>query len=261
VAVTVNNTFQFEQTLRKLAASETMAGLGAVAGKFAHNLKNHISAIKAIAKYQVKVDDPQTKQKIDRIIAVADQMMVEVKDFMQPMTGWPETRVDLDATLRELIEEVGKKLSIRQQSGELKTNIIIKHEPLDYPILVNTNKGQLRYIFSNLIENAIWAIDEKGAPQGGILLKTSVHRVREADWVTVAVEHTGKGILPENGERIFELSYTTRSEGQSGGYGLFWVRLNVERMGGTIMASTQPGNGTVFLVRLPCLAGFDNPTV
>jgi len=250
-AVAVDNAAQLEQTRRKLIASEAIAGLGAISGKLAHNLKNYVGGIKAIAKFQLKTEDPEFTKKIDRIIAAADKALAEVKSFMQPLTGWDATNVDLDTTLLELVSEVGESLKARQRLVEPKPDISIQHQPFSQPVLVYAGKDQVKYIFRNLIDNAIMAIDKKGESRGIITVQTTVERINEAEWVVVMVKDTGTGIPPENIERVFELSFTTRPEGTIGGYGLFWVRLNAERIGGRITASSEFGVGATFHVRLP----------
>jgi signal transduction histidine kinase/class 3 adenylate cyclase len=250
-AVAVDSTVQLEQTRRKLIASEAVAGLGAISGRLAHNLKNYVGGIKAIAKFQLKTDDPKSKERIDKIVSAADRALTEIMDFMQPLTGWEATNVDLDATLMELTSEVTGSLEARQQQVGQGPHIAIQHQRFDQPTRVYAGRDQIRYVFQNLIDNAIRAIDEKGESKGQITLKTSVERMNETEWAVVTVEDTGTGIPPENIERIFEPSFTTRPEGTIGGYGLFWTRLNVERIGGRITASSEYGVRATFRVRLP----------
>lgn len=250
-AVAVDNAVRLEQARRKLIASEAIAGLGAIAAKLAHNLKNYVTGIKAIAEYDLARDDPETEELIDDIIEAADLALDEVRSFMQPLKEWEAENIDLDACLCKLVAEVSKVLEDRQDVVE-KADIAIEYLPFDQPLFIYAVEDHVRYIFRNLVDNAINAIDEKGKPTGKITLTTSVEMIHEAEWAVVTIEDTGTGISPENIERIFELAFTTRPEGTVGGYGLFWVRLNVERMGGRITtADRPPGVGAVFEVRLP----------
>jgi hypothetical protein len=68
-AITVYNVEQMEQARRKLIASEAIAGLGAIAGKIAHNLKNQVSGIKTIAKYQLKINDEKNQTSLPQILS------------------------------------------------------------------------------------------------------------------------------------------------------------------------------------------------
>jgi signal transduction histidine kinase len=253
-AVTVHNVAQIEQARRKLIASESMAGLGAIAGKLAHNLKNQVAGIKTIAKYQLKSSDPKDAEKVERIIQAADQALIEVKSFMQPLTEWEPTNIDINEVLQDMIRRTRMSFEARREFTHLRAPIEIECHLSNQPLFVSAGKAQLEYIFHNIIDNAIRAIDERGKPSGMIVVKTFAERIHEAEWVVVTIEDSGIGIHQENIDRIFEPMFTTRPEGAVGGYGLFWVRLNVERLGGRVTASNRSGTGAIFLVRLPSIS-------
>ncbi|MSS72998.1 MAG: HAMP domain-containing histidine kinase [Candidatus Latescibacteria bacterium] len=68
-------------------------------------------------------------------------------------------------------------------------------------------------------------------------------------WVEVTVSDTGPGIPEDVRPHIFEPFYTTKVSGT--GLGLAIVKRDIERMGGTIEAGIQDGQGAVFIIRLP----------
>lgn len=75
----------------------------------------------------------------------------------------------------------------------------------DQPLIVEGGRAQIQYIFRNLIDNAIRAIDETGNPSGTIEVVEKLDYVHELPWVVVTVSDTGTGISPENLGRLFEL--------------------------------------------------------
>jgi signal transduction histidine kinase/class 3 adenylate cyclase len=254
-AVAVENAAQLDQARRKLIASDRFAVVGAIAGKLAHNLKNYVGGIKAIAKFQLKVDDPEAQEKIHTIIQASDDALAEIQSFMQPLSkGLDAANIDLNVTLQQLVEELRRFLQTRYRPAESKANIEIQYLPLAQPLIVYAEEEQIKYIFQNLIDNAIRAIDETAEPVGRIILKTAIETINENKWIVVTIEDTGVGIPSENLERIFRRSFTTRPEGTIGGYGLFWVLINVERAGGRITADSKLGVGSTFIVRLPLVA-------
>jgi signal transduction histidine kinase/class 3 adenylate cyclase len=250
-AVAVSNAAQLEQARRKLVASQAMVGMGAIAGKLAHNLKNHVTAISTIARYELHAEDEDTQSLIEEIIELADLAQDEVNSFTQPLTDWRATNVDLNTALMQVISEIGEWIKTRQAVVEVKSQVDIQYEPTDGQLFVYAGKEQLKYIFRNLLDNAWQAIQDKGQPQGRIMLRLSLERIGDRDWAVVQVEDTGKGFRDEDRERVFERDYTTRKTGTIGGYGLFWVRLNVESIGGRITAKGEPSVRAVFQVRLP----------
>jgi signal transduction histidine kinase len=103
--------------------------------------------------------------------------------------------------------------------------------------------GELNQVWSNLIDNALDAMDGTGT----LRLATRL----EEDSVVVEVGDTGPGMPPPVAARAFEAFYTTKDVGKGTGLGLDIARRIVtERHGGTITIDSRPG-ATVLRVRLP----------
>jgi signal transduction histidine kinase len=103
--------------------------------------------------------------------------------------------------------------------------------------------GELNQVWTNLIDNAVSAMDGTGT--------LTVRTARDADQVLVEFGDTGSGIAPEIQQRIFEPFFTTKPVGQGTGLGLdiSW-RIVVNRHHGDLRAESVPGN-TRMQVRLP----------
>lgn len=105
----------------------------------------------------------------------------------------------------------------------------------------------LTQVWTNLLDNAIDA-----APENGMV---HVRLWVEPDWVCVGIRDNGPGIAPEHREHIFEPFYTTKEAGVGTGLGLdIAYRIVVGNFHGDIRFTSEPGNGTEFLVRLPVVA-------
>jgi two-component system NtrC family sensor kinase len=102
---------------------------------------------------------------------------------------------------------------------------------------------ELQQVFLNLVMNAAQAIDEDGE----IRVKT---RTMD-DFILVYVEDDGRGIPPEMVRRIFDPFFTTKAVGEGTGLGLGIAFEIVRKHGGEIGVESEPGEGTVFCVRLP----------
>ena len=103
--------------------------------------------------------------------------------------------------------------------------------------------GELNQVWTNLIDNAIAAVNGTGK----ICVGTSL----EHDQVVVEIVDNGPGIPPETQARMFEPFFTTKSVGTGTGLGLVISnRIVGDRHGGEIEFESKPGE-TRFKVRLP----------
>ena len=103
--------------------------------------------------------------------------------------------------------------------------------------------GELNQVWTNLIDNAVDAMDGAGT------LRVATRA--DGDDVVVEIGDTGPGMPPEVAARAFEAFFTTKDVGKGTGLGLDIARrIVVERHGGTIDIDSRPG-GTVLRVRIP----------
>ena len=103
--------------------------------------------------------------------------------------------------------------------------------------------SELNQVWTNLIDNAIDAMDEKGVIE--------IITTHECDRLKISIIDSGTGIPAEIQSRIFEPFFTTKSVGKGSGLGLDAVRRIVEnRHRGTITLTSKPGK-TCFAICLP----------
>ena len=115
--------------------------------------------------------------------------------------------------------------------------------PTDLPA-VRGDADRLRQLVDNLISNAI-----KYSDSGG---EVRVRARTDDGHVVVRVEDSGPGILPEHHAQIFEKFGRAGGSAKPGtGLGLFLARSFAEAHGGSLQVESEPGEGAVFLLRLP----------
>lgn len=103
--------------------------------------------------------------------------------------------------------------------------------------------SELNQVWTNLIDNAIDAMDEKGTLE--------IATCQDGNYVRVEIMDSGMGIDPEIQSRIFEPFYTTKAMGKGSGLGLDAVRRIVQnRHQGIVTLTSEPGR-TCFSVYLP----------
>jgi signal transduction histidine kinase len=128
-------------------------------------------------------------------------------------------------------------------SGAIRDGItVVKDYSRDLP-RIPCFPGELNQVWTNLVDNAVAAMDGSGT----LTIRTSLDR----DQLLVDIGDTGPGVPPDLQKRIFEPFFTTKPVGQGTGLGLdiSW-RIVVTRHHGDLRVTSVPGD-THFQVRLP----------
>jgi signal transduction histidine kinase len=138
----------------------------------------------------------------------------------------------------------GLKSTLVMLSHKIKERGINVVKDFDHSLpTVPAHPAELNQVWTNLIDNAIYAMAD-----GGTL---TVRTVREDGWVLVEICDTGAGIPVEMQQKIFEPFFTTKPVGDGTGLGLdISYRVIAQRHGGDLRVVSHPGD-TRFQVRLP----------
>jgi signal transduction histidine kinase len=129
---------------------------------------------------------------------------------------------------------------------KLKRGVVVQRDYQRVPLLVNSFGSELNQIWTNLIDNAIYAMGGNG--------ELRVRTYREDNCVVVEIGDNGPGILPDIRSHIFEPFFTTKGVGEGTGLGLDTVQRLVKKHRGNIQVSSKPGD-TRFQVWLPLAEG------
>jgi len=125
---------------------------------------------------------------------------------------------------------------------KLKQGVNVRREYAEHLPKVMAYGSELNQVWTNIIDNAIDAMDGKGE----ITLRTQ----QQGDWVIVEIEDTGPGIPDEIQSKIFSPFFTTKPVGKGTGLGLNISYKIIQKHGGEIKVFSQPRR-TRFQVCLP----------
>src|SRR6266480_3509905 len=244
--VTLRDLDSLESIGTQLRVSERLAALGRITAGVAHEVKNPLNSMRLWLEnlkeslsfdgfYDGDSPSRQAVQVLDKEIDRLDQVVKRFLDFTRPVD------VRLEATqLAELLKEV---LEIAKPQLE-KSNIqIAQLLPIDVPV-VYVDRALLKQAVLNQVLNAAEAM-----PNGGQLRLVLSRRGEMAE---ITVGDTGKGIPPENQQKIFQLFFTTRPGGS--GIGLASTFRIVQLHNGSIDFTSEVGRGTTFRIELPLAA-------
>lgn len=148
------------------------------------------------------------------------------------------------APLQDLDVREGIESTLLVLGHRLKEGVEVVRDLGEDTPRIHGYAGELNQVWTNLIDNAIDAMDGRGT------LRITT-RADEDGGVVVEVADTGTGLSAEEAARAFEPFFTTKPVGMGTGLGLDIAhRIVVERHGGAIEIVSQPGD-TVMRVRLP----------
>lgn len=226
--------FIFETTRVKPDSGEKTQRLqvmGELSARVAHDLRNPLGVIKnAIELMEMTTPaekkDEKMKKRISMIKNASDRMLRQINDVLDFVRTRP-----LEIKRHSLLDIINSSIKFSIPSG-----IKLTKPKNDVEILCD-NK-QLEVVFSNLISNAIDAIENKG--------KVEIRIKEKPSKVIVEVQDSGPGIPPEHRQKIFDPLFTSKPRGT--GLGLVSCKNIVEQHGGKISFKNSP---TVFSVELP----------
>lgn len=228
---------ELQEAQAMLLHQEKMAAFGLLAAGIAHEVGNPLTSISSIVQ-MLKRRDPDTYTR-ERLELVGGQLqriqttLRELINFSRPAST-QRTRV----SLAEIIHEA---LNIAKYYKDTKSRQIIAAVPVDLPVLVGV-RDQLVQVVLNLVLNAIDATVRDGRIEIAARLASPV-------MVELTISDNGTGIAPAQAERLFQPYFTTKKTGT--GLGLFVTRKLIDAHGGTIEFSSELGQGTTFIIRLP----------
>jgi PAS domain S-box-containing protein len=238
-----------EEALRR---NEKLATAGRLAAAVAHEINNPLEAVLNLiylARHRPESQDQyleMAEKEVLRVGAIAQQMLGFVRETSSP------SPLNVAATLDDVLQ-----LYLRQ----LTEKHIQVEKQYDSSVEISGFAGELRQLFSNLILNALDALDDGG--------RLTLHVTRGREWsnghrtgehrtgARITIADNGSGIQQSDLTRIFEPFYSTK--GDSGtGLGLWLSHGIVQKHEGSIRVRSRTAaasSGTVFSIFLPDNAG------
>ncbi len=176
-----------------------------------------------------------------------ENLLTEVKEStkrISALVGAAKQYSQLDRTPHQEVDlHEGIDATLVMLAGKIPAGVrIVKDYDRSLPN-VPAYAAELNQVWTNLIDNALYAVDGDGT--------VTVRTARDGDNALVEVIDTGPGVPPELKRRVFEPFFTTKGVGQGTGLGLEMAwRIVVNRHGGDLRVVSEPGD-THFQVRLP----------
>jgi signal transduction histidine kinase len=230
---------ELEHDLRR---NEQLSALGRLTAGVAHEVRNPLAAIKL--KVQMARRSKNAPDKLDDTFRVITEEIDRLDGLVRRLLEFGRTK-PLEQNELDLCEIVRQRAALFNDVAE-RAGIKIAVNVSPEPVLVTGDGERLAQVLDNLTSNALSAM-----PEGG-QLTVSCQPAIDRDGLAVArltVEDTGRGIAPEDQERIFEPFYTASESGT--GLGLAIAREIVEAHGGRLNYVSRTAPGALFLIEVP----------
>jgi signal transduction histidine kinase len=221
------------------AVAETFAVVGDIAANVLHHLNNKVGTIPVrIQGIQDKsksalLADPYLAKNLEEIERSAGEALESVRENLVHLRPIHPAPVDVAAFALAAVDAATLPEGVRVEINGLA----------DLPPVI-AGKQSLTLVFANLLENAAEAMGGEGI--------VTIEGATCGEWVEIAVSDNGPGIPPELHEEIFEFSFSRRKSSRpSMGFGLWWVKTLMARLGGSVAVESDGVHGTTFRLRLP----------
>ncbi len=226
--------------LTELEKAQRMAAWREVARRIAHEVKNPLTPIKLSAqrlkrKYSKKVNEPIFDKCTDVIVDHVDLIRNLVNEF-STFAKFPDTHF-MPCRIEDIVEET---VDLYKEGLEHVSIQINCEENLP---VINLDRQQMKQAFINLIDNAIAAINKKGA----ITIEISFDVILKI--IRIEVSDSGKGISDEEKTRLFEPYFSTKKSGM--GLGLAIVNSIISDHKGMIRVQDNKPEGAKFIIEIP----------
>ena len=212
---------------------------------YAHELRTPITSINGFAEMLLNDDGTlsrEEKRSYLEIIASESRRLADLAGNSLLMSRLDTQKIIPDKKPFSLDEQL-RRCSILL-SGQWTEKELDMTMDLDEAVYVG-DYDIMQHLWINLLTNAV-----KYTPKGGSITVTLKN---EEKFIAVSVADTGKGISPEDRERIFDKYYQTdKSHSKRGlGLGLAICKRIVQLCNGTLEVESEVGVGSTFTVRLP----------
>lgn len=161
-----------------------------------------------------------------------------IAELVQSVKGYSNMDRSLSTEPVVLQDGIESTLTMLKHKIKAKQLQVVKDfQPLPK---IKAYVGELNQVWTNLIDNAIDAMETKGT--------LTIRTYKELQRLCVEIQDNGPGVPPEIKNQIFDPFFTTKGIGQGTGLGLDIAKRIIERHRGSIFLESVPGNTTFKII-------------
>jgi signal transduction histidine kinase len=260
---------QLKTTQSQLIHAEKMASLGELTAGIAHEIQNPLNFVNNFSEVNLELigelKEGLEKGTLDEVKVIAEDITLNeqkinfhgkradaiVKGMLQhsrTSTGMKEpTDINLLADEYLRLSYHGLRAKDKSFNADFKTDF---DQGLPEISVIPQDIGR---VLLNLINNAFYAVSEKKKQQPeSYKPEVTVVTKYSGGMAEIIVKDNGNGIPAKMLEKIFQPFFTTKPTGQGTGLGLSLSYDIVKAHGGELKVETREGEGSEFVILLPC---------
>ena len=235
--------------LAKTQAEKANAAKTDFLSSMSHEIRTPLNAIVGFSESIQDADSLEEAKENAKDIITASQNLLEIVNGILDISKIEANKMEIVNTEYNLKKETENLVKlIKPRIGEKPIEMLTYIAP-DIPSVLYGDKGKVKEIMTNILTNAV-----KYTKEGTIELKINCINKNNECSLIISVEDTGRGIKPENIDKLFnkfermDEDRNTTTEGA--GLGLAITKRLVEMMGGKIIVQSVFGSGSKFTVYL-----------
>jgi two-component system NtrC family sensor kinase len=234
----------YRELMESVAMREKLVAMGQLAAGVAHELNTPLGNILGYAQLLERgAADSPTLSGYARVISEETQrcsrVVQDLLSFARKDQCSGET-CDLNQLAGELIETF---INCRLKRYQIEVHMKLAPGKL----VVEGSCGQLDIVLTNLLINAIHALDKVSDPV--IVIESRF----EDPYAVISVADNGPGVSPDIRNRLFDPFFSTKAVGQGSGLGLSISNAIVAKRGGFIAYDSEYSAGARFIIKLPAV--------
>jgi len=224
---------------KEVMATEKQASLDELTASFAHEIRNPIAAAKSLV--QQMGEDPTSQENVEYAKVALDELQRVEKSVSHLLKYAKEEDYNFDNVNLAAILDA----SLTQMRAKLESkNVSISRNYIGGPT-VRADADKLRQVFTNIIDNAIDAMENNSSERH---LDVAI-RSANPGMATVTIRDNGCGIPEDKLAKIFNPFYTTKQTGTGLGMGI--AKKVVDSHRGKIDVNSRVGEGTELSISIP----------
>lgn len=243
--ITLLDISEYRELQDTVANREKLVAMGQLAAGVAHELNTPLGSI--LGYSQLIEAQSDKSEKIAHYAHIVSSETKRCSRIVQDLLNYARTErcsgetCDIKQLLRDVIDTF-INCRIRRYGID-----VVMQLP-DEPMITEGDCGQLDIVVSNLLQNAIQALDGVRDP-----VITVRARMEDSRYVYIYIEDNGPGVPVEHRSRIFDPFFTTKEVGSGTGLGLSISQAMLAKIGANIRYDAEYTQGARFVVTLPAV--------